>query len=67
MDDWRIEYKAAFLQALINRKRLERHRYDYIKPEKLNSLIKMKMKKEKLDRLSATNKLINEVREGREL
>ena len=67
MDDWRIEYKAAFLQALINQKRLERHRYDYIKPEKLNSLIKMKMKEEKLDRLSATNKLINEVREGREL
>lgn len=67
MDDWRIEYKAAFLETLINRKRLERHRYDYIKPEKLNSLIKMKMKEEKLDRLSAINKLINEVRGGKEL
>lgn len=65
MQDWRIKYKQDFLETLINKKRWARGVYDYIKPETLVRIIRQKMKADKLDRLTATNVLINEVREGK--
>lgn len=67
MKDWRIQYKRDYLESIINRKRYERGVYDYIKPDKVERLIRTKMKEAKLSRLDATNALINEVREGKEL
>lgn len=67
MADWRIQYKRDYLESLINKKRYDRGIYDYIKPDKLDKLIRAKMREAKLSRLDATNALINEVREGKQL
>lgn len=67
MVDWRIQYKRDYLETIINRKRYDRGIYEHIKPERVERLIHTKMKEAKLNRLDATNALINEVREGREL
>lgn len=67
MVDWRIQYKRDYLETIINRKRYDRGIYDHIKPEKVERLIRTRMKEAKLSRLDATNALINEVREGKEL
>lgn len=67
--DWRIEYKRKFLASLINKKRYDKDPYQFkpIDIEELQELISRTAKERKLDILSATNALINEVREGKEL
>lgn len=69
MKDWRIKYKTSFLASLINKKRYDKDPYKFkpIDAEELQALIYITAKERKLDVLSATNALINEVREGKEL
>lgn len=67
MKDWRIKYKRDYLESLINRKRYERGVYNYIHPEDVDMLIFNKKRESNLSVLDATNALINEVREGKQL
>lgn len=67
MKDWRIKYKRDYLESIINRKRYERGVYNYINPEDVDILIFKKTRADNLSVLDATNALINEVREGKQL
>ncbi|MEG1565355.1 MAG: hypothetical protein RR342_01270 [Bacilli bacterium] len=59
---WFVDYEREVLESLINKKRLERGVYDFIKEDKLRNLISKTMREQKLDKLDTLKYLINKVR-----
>lgn len=65
MKDWRIKYKKDFLEELANKKRIQRGQLDYVQPETINHLVRVRMKRTGKDELTVLNSLIQDVRENK--
>lgn len=65
MKDWRIKYKKDFLEELANKKRIQRGQLDYVQPETINHLVRVRMKRTSKDELTVLNSLIQDVRENK--
>lgn len=62
MENWFVTYERNYLETEINRSRLNRQEYSFIKHEELSKIIVDRMKEKNLNELGAIKDLISDVR-----